>query len=237
MQSYVNTKMAVKPLAFLIAFASLGATTSVLANTYSLEVINNSSNAASIAVFQTDPNVGVRDVQSLAWFAEYAYPGTGVEFKWGIDYGFVWDKTGELIPGVVFDANQFVPADLEDSNEITLSYDSENHAYHFASQRRSDSDMSGSLVITEDETIPLKEASVGVAMSGRGTFVVQAQPNMNLTFSPHPTYWVTFGNYVEGQVMDVTQSTNKAKVEFPPNVLSMKAILNQDNTWTIKPAK
>ncbi len=231
----VNTKM--KPLAFLIAFASLGATTSALANTYTLEVVNNSTNAASIAVYQTDPNVGVRDVQSLAWFAEYAYPGTAVAFKWGLDYGFVWDKTGALLPGVVFEANQFTPADLEDSNEITLSYDKDNLAYHFENQRRSDSDKSGSLVITEDETVPLKDASVGIAMSGRGTFVVQAQPNMNLTFSPHPTYWVTFGDYVPGQVVDVTQSTGKAKVEFPPNVFTMKAILNQDNTWTIESVK
>jgi len=72
-------------------------------------------------------------------------------------------------------------------------------------------------------------------MSGSGTFVVQAQPNMNAIFTFHPEYWITFGNFKEGEVLDITQITNKAQITFPPNIYSMAAILNQDNTWTIKP--
>jgi hypothetical protein len=70
-------------------------------------------------------------------------------------------------------------------------------------------------------------------MSGAGTFVVQAQPNINLTFTPHPTYWITFGNYTPGQVLDIGQITNKQQLEFAPNTYNLNVQLKNDNTWSV----
>ncbi len=91
----------------------------------------------------------------------------------------------------------------------------------------------GSLYIMEDGRIPVGQASVGIGMSGFGTFVAPAQPNMNLIFTPNPEYWITFGTYVQGEVVDITAVNNPAQIKFPLNVYSMTAILNPDNTWTI----
>lgn len=77
---------------------------------------------------------------------------------------------------------------------------------------------------------------VGIGMSGSPTFVVNAQPNMNLTFTPHPEYWIAFGNFNAGEVIDVQAISNAAKIDFPPGIVAMNVTLNQDNTWEITPS-
>jgi len=199
---------------------------------YKINFQNNSSNSGSIMVFQQDENIGVDGVMSLAWFSKYVHPSTFGYFDWTIDYNFVWAETGELKPGIRFQASQNPYADLTSSNAIGLTFDG---AYNFVNQGAGTP--SGSLYIKEDGTVPLDQASVGIGMSGAGTFVVQAQPNMNLTFTPHPEYWIAFGNYTKGDVLNVQEMTNAANVAFPPGIYVMNAILNADNSWTIEPGE
>lgn len=107
-----------------------------------------------------------------------------------------------------------------------------NNAYTFNNLTKGS--IAGALEIDEDDTVPLKRASVGIAMAGAGTFVRQAQPNLTLFFQPHPEYWITFGNYEPGEVLNITEITNKQKIEFEPGIFSVNAVLNKDNTWTVK---
>lgn len=197
---------------------------------YSLVFRNNSSNPGNACVFQEDPEIGVENVLSLAWFSKFANPTTQVIFKWQINYDFVWAETGQLVPGVLFIASQTWRGDLSTQNKVTLTHDI---SYTFENLRAGTPQ--GSMYIVEDSTVPLKQASVGIGMSGFGTFVVQAQSNMNLTFTPHPSYWIAFGNYTQGQVLNITTINNPAQIEFPPGVTSMTAVLNLDNSWTVTP--
>ncbi len=199
--------------------------------TYSLVFVNHSSQTGSACVYQQDPDLTIPDVMSLAWFAKAATPTTSIVFRWTIDYDFVWSETGSLVPGVLFVASQTWPADLSTQNQVTFSQ--AGGAYTFQNQQKGP--RGGSLYITEDGTIPVGQASVGIGMSGFGTFAVQAQPNMNLVFTPHPQYWITFGTYTQGQVMDISAVSSAAQIQFPPNVYSMTATFNPDNTWTVLP--
>lgn len=204
---------------------------SLTATQYSLLFVNNSSNSGDACVYQTDPDIGIPDVMSLAWFSKYAFPTTKLMFQWTIDYDFVWAETGELVPGVIFMASQAWPTDLSNQNNVTLTY--QNLAYNFKNQTQGSEP--GTLYIEQDNTIPLKQAAVGIGMSGFGTFAVQAQPNLHLTFTPHPKYWITFGNFTQGEVLDIGEITNPGEVAFPPGVTSMTAILKPDNTWSVNP--
>lgn len=199
---------------------------------YSIDFENNSVNAGDVCIYQTQPDIGVYNVMSLAWLTKKAASNSDVKFTWGIDYSFVWSETGELKPGVIFEASQNIPADLDTDNQIKLTYP--DGYYEFS--ETSVGPNPGNLYISEGARIPINQASVGIGMSGAGTFVVQAQPNMNLMFTPHPVYWITFGNFEPGQVLDIEQVTNKAEIPFPANCYEMKAVLNQDNTWDIIPA-
>ncbi len=196
---------------------------------YTLIFQNNSSNLWTAAVYQNDPDINNPDVMSLAWFTKAAAPTTNVQFGWTIDYGFVWSETGTLTKGVVFTASQDWPADLTTTNRV--GFTDENSAFTF--QNQVEGPLPGTLSIVQDNTIPADTASVGVSMSGSGTYAVQAQPNITASFTPHPNYWITFGSYIQGEVMDIGQLTNAAEVAFPANVYSMTAILSATNTWSV----
>lgn len=195
---------------------------------YSIIFYNNSTNPWDFCCFQQDQDLKVNGVMSLAWFAKKCYPSTTCTFSWDINYSFVWGETGELKPGVTFDAAQVVNADLANSNIISLDY---SDAFYFTG--KGSATPPGSIYIDQTANVPGSKASVGIGMSGTGTFVVQAEPNINLTFTPHPTYYVAFGEFITGQVLDIQEMTLGAEVLFPPAVYVMYAILNADNTWTI----
>ncbi len=199
--------------------------------TYSLKFQNNASYNGSAVIYQTDPGLGVPNVLSLAWFSKFAQPTNKVLFQWTLDYGFVCAETGYLVPGVLFMASQYRPADLASSNAVTLTY--QGGSYTFVNQQAGP--QPGTLLIREDSTIPLNQAAVGIGMSGSGTFAVQAMANFNLAFTPRPQYWIAFGDYMQGQVLDIGSITNPAAIQFPPGVYAMTAVLNKDGSWTIQP--
>ena len=196
---------------------------------YNLNVINNSTQTGDMCIYQSDPNTNDPKVMSLAWFSKRATPATKLKFTWTIDYSFVWSETGVLVPGVIFDASQTFPADLSTTNQITFS--DVGGAFNFSGQTAGPS--AGSLYVLQDKTIPSNVASVGIGMSGAGTFVVPSQPNMTDIFTPKPKYWITFGNYIAGQVLDITSISQKANLAYPFNIYSLTATFNPDNTWTV----
>ncbi len=199
---------------------------------YSLNVINHSLMSGSACVYQESPNLAQQGFMKLAWFTKAMHPETQSAFQWNVDYSFVWAETGKLSSGVLFLASQVVSADLSTKNRISLDYS--GGAYYFQTPAIQ-GPQQGNLYIDESPNIPsANTTSVGVGMSGYGTFAAQAGPNLSAVYTPHPTYYITFGTYEQGQVMDATISTPCAEIKFPPNVYSMTAILGADNKWTIQ---
>lgn len=89
---------------------------------YKLTFANHSTNVGDVCVYQNDPDIGVHNVMSLAWFAKRTAPETIVTFSWEINYNFVWSETGQIKPGIVFTASQTKDADLENKNQVTLKH-------------------------------------------------------------------------------------------------------------------
>lgn len=193
---------------------------------YTIVFQNNSPNPGTVTLYQTEPNNP--DAMPIAWLTRYAYPTTRVTFTWSLQYDFVWSQTGTLVPGIIASAAQVWPADLTTTNQVTLTYD---RAFTFKDQTAGPT--AGTLYIRADSSIPPNTASVGIGMSGAATMLVQASANMTYMFIPNPQYWITFGSYTSGEAIDVSVVTNPAQIVFPPNIYSMTATLNPDNTWTI----
>lgn len=200
-----------------------------MGQTYSITFSNNSSTPGTACLYQQDPN-HLGNVLPLAWFARPAYQGMSVIFSWTIDYSFFWAETGTLMPGVQVNPGQTIPADTQNSNNIVLSAPAP-YDFRFGNPQRGP--QPGTFYITCDATIPTNTATVGIGMSGAGTFAVQAQPNYNNVFTPHPSYWLTFGNYQQGQALDVYGMGESVEVSFPGNVYDMRVTLNPNNTFTV----
>jgi hypothetical protein len=185
----------------------------------------------SFAVFQRAPTLTVpANVFSLAWFARPAHPNTQVTFQWTVDYSFVWSETGILKPGITFNASQNVPADPFVQNFTQLTEDAYGATYFTPP---STNGTVGSLTIQQLSNVVPNRTSVGVGMSGSGTFVVQAAPNMTAVFTPHPNYWVIFGNYQTGQVMDIENVTGEIEATFAGSLTSRTVTLQPNNILSI----
>lgn len=197
---------------------------------YALTVRNDSKNYGNICLYQTMPDQP-DNLLTLAWLCKAAHPGTEVEFLWTTDYNFVWSDQGILKPGVRFKASQTIEADPSVITKNTIGFTKEYDAYKFVETDKST--RTGRLGIYTDQTIPHGEASIGIGMSGNGTFAVTATPNYNFIFLPHPRYWLAFGTYKTGEVMDIESMSNVIEVDFDPDVYEKTVTLKSDNSWKI----
>lgn len=198
---------------------------------YTLKVTNNSNRSGSICVYQRDPEQEkYTNLYSLAWFSKACHPGTTIKFTWDLDYCFSWSETGMLRPGVTFEASETRAADPSSASDNAIGFTKTGGAYMFTTPLRPGTP--GELRIQTDDTIPIDEASVGIGMSGQPALAISAGPNLDYAFIPHPEYWIAFGDYIEGEVIDLNMVTQTAKVVFPRNVYSLSMTLQEDNTWS-----
>lgn len=199
-----------------------------MSTNYQLTVKNDSPNFGSICLYQTVPNQD-RNLFSLAWFSKACHPNTTVRFSWSIDYSFCWSESGILAPGVIFDATEQQEADPSDPKKNAIGFTKLEGAYRFVAPKKHPSE--GCLGVYLDGNIAHGEAAVGVGMGGQAAFAATATPNYSMTFSPHPQYWVVFGTFQEGEVMDLNRCTDSCNIKFPTNVYKKELILGDDNTW------
>lgn len=208
-----------------------------MATPYSIVFINKSGRTGDVCLYQSTPKQFIRPEPesghlTLAWFTKKTNTGTKARFAWNTDFCFIWDDLINTEPGRVVDASQTVEAGLYENNAITLS--KKKGAYEFTDQ--SSIDRFG-LSVMVDNSVPKNEVVVGYGMAGSGLFAVPVAYNMMYQFIPQgrTEYHIAFGDFETGQILDVPAMECTAAVDFPPNVYSMQATLNEDNTWTIIP--
>lgn len=201
-----------------------------MGQTYYVTFVNNSTNQGDVCLFQQVPDAHTRDWVSLAWFSKSSNANAQTSFTWTEDYSFQWAQTGVIEEGIVYRAIQNTPTDLTKLNQIT--FDKNDYGYLYTKQLTNG--YSGGLTILTSSSIPNHDASVVIGMSGNGVFAKQATPNATFIFEPHPQYFIAFGTYQQGIVVDSSiQYGNPQQLLFPPGVYVLTATLNQDNTWTV----
>jgi len=202
---------------------------------YSITIHNKSSidNAKAI-VFQQDPLMP-SDLLSLAWLTKTCHINSQVEFDWTLDFNFVWGQNGQLKAGVNYEAGGSIPADLTVNNSVTLSYP--GGGFEFGPTTTGPA--AGSLFISEANDVPgagnADQGSVGIGMYGSGTFVVPTQPTGTAggrQFSIHPQYWVAFGNFQAGEVVDESVLYYPTQVQFTGGLFNADCVFSGLG-WTI----
>ncbi|WP_054466306.1 hypothetical protein [Planktothricoides sp. SR001] len=198
---------------------------------YTLNVKNQSSRDWVFYIYQTSPKQ-TNKMLSLAWFVSpYPIaPGDEISFTWFINYNFVWGDTGELKPGITYKARGPRDANLETANSTTFGYNSGGAPT--LTNPTQDSSRKGELVITDLGNIPDLKFTVGIGMSGKGTFVEQAGPNLTHSFTPTPVYWVGAATEKkEGEVLDIQTVTKVSPFQFKSGVYEVEMTLNDQNQW------
>jgi hypothetical protein len=212
--------------------------------TYTLTVKNESNEPWDIYTFQKNPNIADPHLKSLAWFTKYSAAHSTVKFSWDLSYNLMWAETGELVPGVIFDANQFYPADpftpgaatySRAGNQVQLTYHAEESYFEFGGGGLLPNTLPGTLYVASDSTVPNGIASVGIGMSNAGTFARPALTNIVSEFSPEPTYYVAAGTSIQqGQVLE-DQVSQSIELQFA-GVTDLTAAFQPDHTWVVSGA-
>lgn len=200
---------------------------------YSLNVINQSAQAWTFYVYQKMPSQ-VADVFSLAWFCSpyQIRVGDSIRFTWEIDYNFVWSDTGQLVPGVTFYAGGSKDCSPAGANTTEFSL---TPGPGLSDPHKGPPD--GSLVINDAADVPNNKFSVGIGMSGTGSYAVQAGTNLQHVFTPTPSYWIAAGTNTRiGTVLNINTVTQTKEAKFPAAVYLLDCVLQGDNTWKISPA-
>lgn len=200
---------------------------------YALRLINQSAQPWYFFVYQKMPGQ-VRDLYSLVWFCSpyQIRKQSSIRFVWELGDNFVWSDTGQLIPGVDFQAGGVVNCDRDTRNTTEFSLDTgPGFSTPIAGQP------TGSLNIRDAANVPNNRFSVGIGMSGFGTFAVQAGTNLTQMFSPGPpNYWIAAGSRTEvGSVLSIDTIVQTAEAKFPSAVFDLDCTLKDDNTWKITP--
>ena len=199
---------------------------------YSVKVVNKGAAPSKFYVYQQPPTIA--NNLSLAWFASpyRIAAGDNITFSWNIQYSFVWSDTGIVKAGVIFASMGLKECDPSGNNVTSFTF--ENDTPQLSEPMTGGT--AGSLTINDGITIQSNRFAVGVGMSGKGTYVVNAGPNLTHQFTPEPKFYVVAADKVEeGEVMDITTVTESGSLAFPPNVYNLTATLKSDNTWDITP--
>ncbi|MDH4473227.1 MAG: hypothetical protein QE487_11520 [Fluviicola sp.] len=199
---------------------------------YQVTITNNSSQNTTFILFQKDPSQDQYQGLSVVWKSQRLSPRSKATFDWARDFCFVAGNTGQLTPGVKFNDESMMDADPNGSNNAAI-LDSNGRSCQLGLGQGG---QRGRLTLTTGNSVsPQPQFSAGMGMEGSATVIVQARPGMNYQFSPDTEYWIAFGNYEDGQVLNPNVQ-NAARISFSNGVTKMNVVLNQDGSYTINPA-
>lgn len=207
---------------------------------YRVSCQNNTQLTASFCIFQIlrYPDSGLAaQPKSLTWFTKKVHPRTGTQFAWTDEVFFIW---GEYVsPELIFTASR-LKTDMIRPRKRSAQFSYQDGAYTLKYSSYENPDHS-KLQIHTDDTVISNQAVVGIGncscMTGCsvGAIVYDAFKNLNYPIRPEVDYYITFGNYKGGQVIDLNSiSTPVQKIPFSQDKLSFKVIMRRNNLLAVK---
>jgi len=196
---------------------------------FTLQLKNNSLNPGTFCVFQVQPNLTAHGSPfTLAWYVLGCNPTCYANFTWTVDYSLQWSESGTLADGVQFITGGDVDADPEIGDRYNFGIS--GPAYTFGKKAAAGS--LATIGVNTDDTVQNSECSIAIAVAGKAVAAVQAGPNQAITFTPLPTYWVSFGNFTEGAVVDIASMCNAQELDYGGlGVYTLSYTLDARNKW------
>ncbi len=204
-----------------------------------LELRNESANLYNLCVYQTlSQQKG--DFHSVVCFSARCHPQTRSTFEWSGALRFVWAHMDDVRPGAICRAAQDWPCDSADRETNGVALIREHGAYRF--DRAARETPPGSLAIHTDGTVPNGRVAVGLGLPLREdgrlhclpSLVTSVAPNFTHILEPSINFWITFGDYETGEIIDPALVNNPFPIVFPADARMVRAVLNERNEWHIE---
>jgi hypothetical protein len=207
-----------------------------MATKYSVTLRNQSQKGGTFCLYATavDPVQVQDDLRSLAWVTASANPNVRVDFEWLVNYTLSWSQTGPLADGVIYKASQEIPADPNSPQTNRAYLDKNDSGYELLSgDSRTIVPPAGALAIATSNNVISNEAAIGIGINGNPILAIPSTPNYNFTFFTKLKYWVAFGSFEQGAVIDVNRMTSVYELKFSGAVHHLDITLDDSNEWNV----
>jgi hypothetical protein len=84
-----------------------------------------------------------------------------------------------------------------------------------------------------DDSVPADQVSVALTIAGRPIFARQANRPGPFSFEPTPQYWIAFGPFEPGQVLDFNEIILTTEIKFAPGQTVARAAFQRDCSWRV----
>lgn len=205
--------------------------------TYSLTVTNNSElRTPTFAVFAVLPEFKSPESISLAWLTQRINNPDSYKFSWQMAWEFAWAATGTE-EGHEWSGWGSLAADpgVPDKCRASFDYDGATWSLTYLDGVP---DLK-TLRIVDTPRIPrpsVQPSSVGIKLNGKAVCAIDAGPNLEQVFTLHPTYYISAGTYVEGQMLSAASITDFQEIAYTGGNHALTATLTADNRWVVRPS-
>lgn len=186
-----------------------------------------------------DKFTNVAEAFPMAWLTKRLNQGNTVTFSWTLDYSLMFSEQGAQA-GSVWTENGSI--DVSDTsqhrNSVLLDFDGD---YKFSYNAGSHPVKNGHVYLDTTAQVPRYDPATGPSVAlaiatgdaGTPTPAIAGNSGINLehTFNIHPTYYIQAGQIEQGQMADLTTTTNLQQVVFEPGVYSARWTLTDNNFW------
>ncbi len=174
---------------------------------YTLTIKNEAPTETTFVLYQKPPT-DRSDYFSLAWKTLTIQPMASANLSWSDDYWLFGANTGVLASGVRFVAASAIQADPTAGNEFDLTAELQLTDLRFGEI--------GKVTVFEDAGIQQNTGSVAIGLAKSPMFATQAVPYKTEAFSEvGQTYYVAFGNFDEGEVLNIdTLGNQSVQIDF-----------------------
>lgn len=211
--------------------------------TYTVTVINKSTQSGNFIIYQIFPEQKTNSkLYSLAWETKTLHTNQKTIFQWNDNYSFMWAETGKLsignnVTGAI--TKEIKDADPSDPTKNIITLTKKGDVFLF--ENSTTTGENNKLTIQTDNKIINDVTSVGIARNDKPVIAMNASINEIYKFTPAPTYWIIFGGFKEGEVLDLTSIHHPTKnlfskpmeIVFPLNVDKISITFKEDNTWEV----
>lgn len=192
---------------------------------FSVQVVNDSNDDGDVCIFRTNGSEGAANL--VAFLAHRVAPGDDYQFTWQEQYTFIGAETGVLKPGVSVFPRYTAGGDPNAANATSFT------TRGFGTPQR-EALPGGTLAISIPSALPLQRYSIGMGMQGAPFVVAQAMPEMKYVFLVQLPYWIVFGKFKQGTVLDPGQLANAALLPFTANNPAVRATRTSSGEWIVE---
>ena len=175
--------------------------------------------------------MGCSNPKTIAWLVQPCVAGESVKISWTVAYTVLWSNTGNLTHGTHVPTHGSVNVNPFEGDIETFGKNAQGYSFLGLFPSRSNPCSVG---IKTDNTVVTGQVSVGLGIDGHPVLMCPAQPNLNITFTPRPKYYLAFGQYTQSSIVDVNKMSSYIELDYASSdTFSFTATIDASNQWRL----